>query len=326
MFFNGYSARQKVVTGIDWEAEAGRFSGLDFVSGGLEGMAGSLGILISSQTAKQLKARAGDDVILEADTGTGQRNTVRLVVKGIFRDASIFGAYVSYVDLGVLNHLIGLEPEEYTILGIYLRDTASAARDSTRLYAALSDRVPLFGPVKTQQDLWVKLGERWSGVKYAVLTLEGYLSDVRDLTSAVDLGRDLLLAMMAAVIILGISNTYRVMVHDRTREFGTLRAIGVQRGGVLRLIIAETLLLSLLSIAVGSALGFSLLQALGSISYPRIPGFDIFLSRGRLGWHIPPAVFLLDAVLLICAALLGGLIPAQRASRVEPARALRLDA
>jgi ABC-type lipoprotein release transport system permease subunit len=92
IFFNGYAARQKVVTGIDWTVEAGVFRNLDFAAGSFEGMAGSSGILISSVTARQLQARVGDDVVLSADTMTGQRNTVRLVIKGIFVDSSIFGA------------------------------------------------------------------------------------------------------------------------------------------------------------------------------------------------------------------------------------------
>ena len=56
VFFNGYSSRQKTVTGIDWEAEAAVFAGLEFASGGFEGMRGSNGILISNVTAKQLGA------------------------------------------------------------------------------------------------------------------------------------------------------------------------------------------------------------------------------------------------------------------------------
>ena len=85
-------------------------------------MQGSNGILISNVTAKQLGARVGDDVILEVDTVTGQRNTASLVVKGVFKDASIFGAYTSYVDLELLSSLIGLAPGEYTTFGIYLHD------------------------------------------------------------------------------------------------------------------------------------------------------------------------------------------------------------
>lgn len=326
VFFNGYSSRQKTVTGIDWEAEAAVFAGLEFASGGFEGMRGSNGILISNVTAKQLGARVGDDVVLEVDTVTGQRNTASMIVKGVFKDASIFGAYTSYVDIKLLTALIGLAPGEYTTFGIYLRDPGAARRESSRLHEALAGSLQIFPPLRSQQELWVRLGEDWSGVKYAVLTLDGYLAEIRDLTSALDAGLVLLLAMMLAVIALGIGNTYRVMVHERVREFGTLRAIGMQRSRVSRLILAEALILGVVCVAAGSLAGLSLLYATGSVRFVQVPGFDIFLQKGRLGWHFSLGVFVVNAVAVLAAVLLGGWIPARRASAVEPARALRRDA
>jgi putative ABC transport system permease protein len=326
IFFNGYSARQKVISGIDWTVEEPVFSDMDFITGGKAGMAGSEGILISQITAKEIQARVGDDVLLEVDTVTGQRNTATLVVRGIFSDASIFGAYVSYMDIAALNRLIGLSPDEYTILGIYLRHPETAGPDASRLYATLSKRVPMFAPVATQPELWTRLGERWAGVKYAVLTLNGYLAEIEDLISAVDLGLYLLLILMLAIIVLGIGNAYRVIVHERTREFGTMRALGMPLAGISRLIVLETLLLSVIGISAGSLIGFSILQVIGSVPAPRIPGFDIFLQKGRLGWHLAPLIFPLDALSVIVAVLIGGLMPARRASSVMPAKALRLDA
>jgi len=325
IFFNGYSARQKVISGIDWTVEEPAFSDMEFIAGGQTGMGGSKGILISRVTAKELQARVGDDVLLEVDTVTGQRNTATLVVKGIFNDASIFGAYVSYMDITFLNRLIGLSPDEYTILGIYLRHPENAERDASRLYAALSNTVPMFAPVATQRDLWTRLGERWMGVKYAVLTLNGYLAEIEDLISAVDLGLYLLLVLMLAIIVLGIGNAYRVIVHERTREFGTMRALGMPPAGISRLIVLETLLLSVIGISAGSLIGFSILQVIGSVPAPKIAGFDIFLQKGRLGWHLAPLIFPLDAISVIVAVLIGGLIPARRASSVTPAKALRMD-
>ncbi len=326
IFFNGYSVRQKVIAGIDWAAEQTAFSGMEFLSGGQSRMKESNGILISSVAAKELQARVGDDILLQADTMTGQRNTATMVVKGIFKDASIFGAYASYLDIDVLNRLIGLSPGEYTILGIYLRNPASAERAATRLHAALSKTVAMFAPVETQQELWARLGERWTGVKYAVLTLDGYLAEIKDLISAVDLGLYLLLVLTLTIIVLGIGNAYRVIVHERIQEFGTMRAIGMSRAGISRLVVFETLFLSLGGIVAGSLIGFLLLSSVSSLPAPQVPGFDIFLQRGRLGWHLAPIVFPLDAIFVIVAVMLGGLMPARRASSVTPGRAIRRDA
>ena len=75
VFFNGTFARQKVVTGVDWSVEQAVFANLDFVAGDVHDMGGSDGIIISVVTARDLQVHVGDDVILEADTVTGQRNT-----------------------------------------------------------------------------------------------------------------------------------------------------------------------------------------------------------------------------------------------------------
>ena len=70
--------------------------------------------------------------------------------------------------------------------------------------------------------------------------------------------------LMLAIITLGIGNTYRVMVHERVREFGTMRALGMQREGVLRLILTEALLLGVLCDYCRNLVGVALLYAAGA--------------------------------------------------------------
>ena len=193
-------------------------------------------------------------------------------MKGIFDDPSIFGAYVSYVDRERLNRLIGLAPGEYTMLGIHLRDPRTASRDARRLHDALAQRVPMFAPVATQPDLWAQLGEDWTGVKYAVLTLGGYLFEINDLASAISWGLSIVIVLLLVMVVLGIGTTYRLMIRERTRELGTMRALGMGQPGVRRLIVGETVLLGAICVAIGSALGFPLLAAAGSVRVAGDPG------------------------------------------------------
>ncbi len=186
--------------------------------------------------------------------------------------------------------------------------------------------MPVFPFVKTEHEFWTELAKPWSGVQYEVLTLKGYLSEVGDVTSAVNIGLGFLLLMMLVIVFVGIANTYSVIVHDRTRELGTMRALGMQQGGMGRLILVETLLLGLVGIGAGSLIGFSALAVIGSLPAPGVPGFGIFLLHGRLGWEVSPLLFSVEAVLIIAAVAAGGMIPARRASRLAPADALRVVA
>ena len=60
-----------------------------------------------------------------------------------------------------------------------------------------------------------------------------------------------ILALLAVVIAVGILNLYRVIIYERTREIGTMRAIGIQRPQVRNLILLEALLLAVCGIAGG---------------------------------------------------------------------------
>lgn len=325
LFFGGESIRQKKVAGIDWKAESGVFASMDFVSGSAGNMDGSDGILLSRAAADKLHVRVGDDILLAVTTVTGQRNTADLVVRGVFADSSIFGYYTSYMDLERLNRLIGFQEGEYTTLGIRLSDGSSAARWAPLLHAKLAEKVPTFPYVATQPELWSRLAGDWTGVTYAVLTLDGYLSDVKTLIAALNVGTVFLLFLMFGFIVIGISNTFRVIVYRRIREIGTLRALGWRSGKVRALFMAESVLLSVAGIALGSLLGFLALSAVSWFPVPRIPGIEIFLSGGRMGYRIGLQSVAVDVLAVLGSALLGVLGPARTAGRMKPAQAMRVE-
>ena len=116
------------------------------------------------------------------------------------------------------------------------------------------------------------------------------------------------LSLLAAPSLLGLANALSINVIERTREIGMLRAIGARRGQVKRMIVAESLLLSLMGIALGIVSGIML----------------SFVMTGVLefaGLHIPysfPGAGVLTAIAagLICG-ILAALIPARRASDLE---------
>ena len=109
------------------------------------------------------------------------------------------------------------------------------------------------------RPFWMKFEtvtrEDWTGQKLDVTTWEDELSF---LTWTLDVLNGLtlvLLIILIAIVVTGIMNTMWIAIRERTREIGTLRAIGMQRGGVLRMFLCESVLLGLIGTAGARAGG-----------------------------------------------------------------------
>ncbi|MFD9570172.1 ABC transporter permease [Streptomyces sp. NPDC059982] len=117
-----------------------------------------------------------------------------------------------------------------------------------------------------------------------------------------------LLSLALLIAALGIANTLAMSVLERRKEIGTLRALGVDRAGVNRMIRLEALLLGALGAALGTVLGVFLGWALGRTLQESVAGYTLVVPWGRLA---------LGALVAVAGALLASLWPAHRAARVD---------
>lgn len=119
---------------------------------------------------------------------------------------------------------------------------------------------------------------------------------------------------LVAILVGGIVVVITMLkaVSERTREIGVLRAIGWTKKRIIKMVIGESLLLSLIAVIVGLLVGIGIVEILGSIQM--IPGLMPSFS---------PLLFLKGIVVGLLLGIVGGIYPAYRASRLEPTEALR---
>jgi len=326
IFYNGETIRQRKLIGIDFIAEGAEFSGLSFNQGSWKALASDLGkdcILISISAARILGCRVGDDVTLYLTTDTGQYNTARLIVKGIFNETSLFG-YVAYMRRADLNGLLLRAPLASTDVAVYAKDGVELERFAEDVRLELSKYYKVFPRFNSREERDTELAKGTNTEEtLAVLSQNAQLAQIKQLLDALLAITYFTLALFIAIVMVGILNTYRVLVHERTREIGAMRAVGMQRSQVHALFLAEAALLALLSSALGLLVGLVALRILSLVDLSSLPAAGMFLEAGHLRFQFDNRLGLVNGGLMIGAAVLAAWDPANRAANINPADAMR---
>ena len=324
LYFNGSSFRVRRVTGVDFDREAPIFEKLAFTSGTYTGMKGSKGILISRQVAERFGARLGDEMTLRLRNRKGYIDSAQLVIQGIFSDASIFGFYTCYVDFENLRRLLGDPEGSCRAMGFYFHGDEVPVATAKDIQAAMAaDGFELFPELRNRNDLEALNGKKWPGIRYGVLPVENYIdAKVMDLIHAIELVSYLFLALILVIILVGIRNTTQIMTRKRSREIGTIRALGMTRGRTMRMILGEALLVASLGFLLGVSAAVLALLALQLFPFTWSDGFDIFLRRGHLTWKISGLFLSLNYLALALMTMTGSLPAARHAASISPVAAM----
>ncbi|OIJ87397.1 ABC transporter permease [Streptomyces colonosanans] len=123
-----------------------------------------------------------------------------------------------------------------------------------------------------------------------------------------------LLAMAVIVAVLGVINTLAMSVFERSQEIGMLRAIGLDRRGIKRMVRLESLVISLFGGVLGIGLGVFFGWAAGELLGTKLATYQLVLPWGRM------ALFLLMAA---AVGILAALWPARRAARMNMLAAIK---
>lgn len=149
-------------------------------------------------------------------------------------------------------------------------------------------------------------------------------SSVLQLENALQLITASAVLVIFFIILIGVVNTLRMTVRERTREIGTLRAIGMQQSDVRKVFLYETGLLAFFSACVGTILAFALMGLLSSLTIPSAGNpLGMILVNNHLVFAPTVISIISFMILIISLALATAFFPAQRAARLPAATALR---
>ncbi|CAN0626548.1 putative ABC transport system permease protein [Burkholderia multivorans] len=251
----------------------------------------SYGIGVAHGLAKQLNLKLGSSAVAMSPTITGQINALdaQLVQLIDAPDEALDGTFAA-VPLKFAQDLYDTTSVDRLTVLLRNDDTTVAMRD---VLAGEFAESGLSVDVRT----WNELSPFYTKVKkmFNVIFFITFL-------------------IVFTIVVMSIVNTISMAIMERTREIGTLRALGVKRKGIVALFALESLMLG----AFGAALGVVLnLAVLGAVGYFQPTWVPPQVSRQiPLQIYLVPDYWLYSVLLLLCLSLLSALLPARKAARM----------
>jgi len=257
--------------------------------------AGYQQLLVTSSLKRGLGAEIGDEfVVLIADKDNMQQAVVVTLVGVV--DVALPGAAprMAWMDLKTLQNTLNIG--------------GRASEIAIRLPPQTHEQI-------AQKQLQTKIDS--SFIVETWLELGGFLRDAMAIQNAVF---SAIVAIVFVIVIASIVNTSMMTVMERTREIGTLMALGYQRVHILYMFLVESLVIGGAGGFAGAVVGTALIKILS------VRGLRFALPGQSIPAQIYPnlsATFLLTIVTVsLVACLIAGFVPAFRASRLKPVDAL----
>ena len=143
------------------------------------------------------------------------------------------------------------------------------------------------------------------------------MSEVADLLGAMNIITYFLYVMMLIIMMVSALVTYRLILHERRRELGTMRAVGFYGADIRFILLMETLALILVSLAAGALLALLFQWLVTFIPFTWFPSFEIFLEDGKLRTLYLPKTVAVNILAVFVSLFLAAMAPVYRSSR-EP--------
>ena len=330
LLFEGNGINQTIV-GASWEKESYFKDRIILKEGSFDNLSDPRGIIVSSKIADRLNVQLGDHVLVKMQTYTGQQTAGDFTIAAISIDAGLFGSISCYANIEYVNELLNIGPDKYLTLGIYLPDLIDTDPATALLLPELEKRINLFSRETTDNKnpfmaiLEQQEEEEWDGVRYRLSTINDLLSEVEEIVRILNIAGLIIMLVLFAIIMVGITNTFRMVMFERIQEIGTMRAVGMHRSEVRVLFLFEALFLALSGILAGYILSGLTMFIISRIYWGVDTPLFMLMKNGYMTFTLAPLQVLLNIVIVSALTLLAASWPAAKAAKLEPALALSTE-
>ncbi len=262
-------------------------------------------ILVSSKIAERLKLRVGSKVVLTLSDVNGEVAGAAFRVRGIFKTPSTgFDDGNVYVRKADLEKVAGLSGTHEIAILLTSNNDAELKQLLTFTHSIL--------PPESKDLLSVR---SWQEIQPLLSTM----------MSTMDVSNQVMLVVFVLAMTLGIINIMLMSVFERTREFGVLMAVGMQKHKIRLLIVFETLLLGLSGCALG-LLGSAIMLKVLSITGLSLAGMAEGLGAYGVDTLLYPRVSIAEYQMIIVAifvaSFIAALYPARQILKHRPVDAM----
>ena len=280
---NGDKSTVMLATGVEPDSEfavKGPFlnmvAGSVLASGDPQAQSVQAEVMLGEGLAKSLKAQPGTSLTLLASTTDGALNALDVTVKGVFSTGvPDIDKRLVYTDIATSQKL--LNTQRVSTLGVFLRSMEATGPAQRRVAAA--------SPKLTVQT-WLDQAFFYRSVRALYNRIFGALG-----------------LIIGTIVVFVVANAMAMAIIERTREIGTLRALGTLPGQLLRSLALEGMVLGGIGAMVGAALAFgvSMLLYVLPLQMPPPPGS----SRGYpLNITVDPAMYASTVLAMVLLAML----------------------
>ncbi|NCB01088.1 MAG: ABC transporter permease [Spirochaetia bacterium] len=320
------------IQGVNFSQEKELVTSLKIAQGNIDNLTNKQAIIIPDKVATQLGIVVGEELLVSFETVTGQANVGSFIVIATTDDMSMMGFSYSYAHLDYINSLIGLEEGEYQYLNLFLYNLDSIPVVQSLLENGIEQLGFPLKPKSDSTDPTERMMEQfssssddepWSETRFEVTTLNDFMEAVTQLLAILNgiaLG---VFLIMLVITMVGLINTFHMIMIERVKEIGTMRAVGMLKRDVSRQFIFEGVILVLRGAFFGLIAAFVVSFIVSLISFPLDSNFAFIMDKGHISVVIQPLSVFLVILIVTIITIIAVAGPARKAAKLSPADALR---